>query len=195
MHTAGKVLGARGTPVKMKPKPVGFDFDEVDVRKILRPNSHSKYIHEPAFDSVVFIARPKGIVPLSTLCPASETVMPAKPEALSKRNRTYGKPKLFVQDRGRILAVGGSRLKSAVQYESVSRPIRIIRPPKLPVVDEDGRVVSKDLQEEFVPFQMSEEYASWAAKALDTTAMDKVNGHFHAFYTFEIFKKLKIIPK
>ena len=26
---------------------------------------------EPAFDSVVFIARPKGIVPLSTLCPGS----------------------------------------------------------------------------------------------------------------------------
>ena len=31
-----KILGPRGTPVKMKPKPAGFDFDEVDVRKILR---------------------------------------------------------------------------------------------------------------------------------------------------------------
>ena len=173
--TVGKVLGARGTPVKMKPKPAGIEFDEVDVRKILRPNSHSKYIQEPAFDSVVYIARPKGIVPLSTLCPTSETIMPAKPDALAKRNRTYGKPKLFVQDRGRILAIGGSRLKSAVQYESVSQPIRILRPPSLPVVDPEGRVVSKDLQDEFVPFQMSEEYACWAAKALDTTSIDKVD--------------------
>ena len=80
--------------MKMKPKPAGFEFDEVDVSKILRPNSHRKYIQvgstiphllcslifllslfvrnqEPAFDSVVFIARPKGIVPLSTLCPGS----------------------------------------------------------------------------------------------------------------------------
>ena len=40
----GKVFGARGTPVKMKPKPAGFEFDEVDVSKILRPNSHRKYI-------------------------------------------------------------------------------------------------------------------------------------------------------
>ena len=32
------------SPIKMKPRPHGVDFEEVDVRKILRPLSHSKYI-------------------------------------------------------------------------------------------------------------------------------------------------------
>ena len=94
--------------------------------------------------------------------------MPTRPEALTQRNNNFGKPKLFVQDKGRLLAVGGSRMKSVVQYESLSKPIRIIRPPKLPVVDEEGRIVDKDLQEEFVPFQMSEDYVRLAVRALDT---------------------------
>ena len=102
------------------------------------------------------------------LCPASETLMPTKPEALTQRNNNFGKPKLFVQDKGRLLAVGGSRIKSVIQYESLSKPIRIIRPPRLPVVDEEGRIVDKDLQEEFVPFQMSEDYVRLAVRALDT---------------------------
>jgi hypothetical protein len=41
----------------MKPKPVGFDFAEVDARKILKPYSHDKYIHDPEFDTVVYICR------------------------------------------------------------------------------------------------------------------------------------------
>ncbi len=41
----------------MKPKPIGFDFAEVDARKILKPFSHDKYIHEPDFDTVVYISR------------------------------------------------------------------------------------------------------------------------------------------
>ena len=32
------------SPIKMKPRPHGIDFEEVDVRKILKPLSHSKYI-------------------------------------------------------------------------------------------------------------------------------------------------------
>jgi hypothetical protein len=32
------------TPIKMKPRPHGVDFEEIDVRKILKPFSHSKYI-------------------------------------------------------------------------------------------------------------------------------------------------------
>ena len=32
------------TPIKMKPRPQGVDFEEIDVRKILKPLSHSKYI-------------------------------------------------------------------------------------------------------------------------------------------------------
>ena len=50
----------RGSPIKMKPKPIGLDFDEVDVRKILRPLSHSKYIKEPDYDHMVFISRREG---------------------------------------------------------------------------------------------------------------------------------------
>ena len=47
----------RTTPIKMKPKPLGLDFAEVDARKILKPFSHDKYIHEPEFDTVVYISR------------------------------------------------------------------------------------------------------------------------------------------
>ena len=50
----------RGSPIKMKPKPSGLDFDEIDVRKILRPLSHAKYIKEPDYDHMVFINRREG---------------------------------------------------------------------------------------------------------------------------------------
>ncbi len=49
--------GIRNSPIKMKPKPIGFDFAEVDARKILKPFSHDKYIHEPDYDTVVYISR------------------------------------------------------------------------------------------------------------------------------------------
>ena len=48
----------------MKPKPSGFSFEEKSARAILRPFSHHKYIHEPPADSVVYISRRNGIVPL-----------------------------------------------------------------------------------------------------------------------------------
>ena len=48
----------------MKPKPSGFNFEEKSARAILRPFSHHKYIHEPPVDSVVYISRRNGIVPL-----------------------------------------------------------------------------------------------------------------------------------
>ena len=54
-----KPLGnvVRNSPIRMKPKPIGFEFAEIDARKILKPSSHDKYIHEPEFDSVVYISR------------------------------------------------------------------------------------------------------------------------------------------
>ena len=63
------------TPIKMKPKPSGFSFEEKSARAILRPFSHHKYIHEPPADSVVYISRRNGIVPLfrSALSPPSHT--------------------------------------------------------------------------------------------------------------------------
>ena len=69
-------------------------------------------------------------------CAASETIMPTKPASLTQRNKNFGKPKLFVQDKGRLLAIGGSRIKSVIQYDSVSRPIRIIRPPRQVIFSE-----------------------------------------------------------
>ena len=54
----------RSTPIKMKPKPTGFNFEEKSARAILRPFSHHKYIHEPPMDTVVYISRRNGIVPL-----------------------------------------------------------------------------------------------------------------------------------
>ena len=61
--SAKKVQGKQlqgGSPsmrgIKMKPKPSGIpDFEEVDARKILRPNSHDNYIKDPLYDSVVYI--------------------------------------------------------------------------------------------------------------------------------------------
>ena len=52
---AGNVV--RNSPIRMKPKPIGFEFDEIEARQILRPFSHDKYIHEPDYDSVVYINR------------------------------------------------------------------------------------------------------------------------------------------
>ena len=48
----------RGSPIKMKPKTL--DFEEIDVRKILKPMSHGKYIREPDYDHMVFINRREG---------------------------------------------------------------------------------------------------------------------------------------
>ena len=56
------------SPIKMKPKPVGLDFEEIDARKILRPMSHAKYIKDPDYDYMVYINRKEGLVPLSSLC-------------------------------------------------------------------------------------------------------------------------------
>ena len=61
---AAKRRAHRSTPIKMKPKPSGFTFEEKSARAILRPFSHHKYIHEPPVDSVVYISRRNGIVPL-----------------------------------------------------------------------------------------------------------------------------------
>ena len=58
------VFRHKTTPIKMKPKPSGFSFEEKSARAILRPFSHHKYIHEPPADSVVYISRRNGIVPL-----------------------------------------------------------------------------------------------------------------------------------
>ncbi|CAB4060408.1 unnamed protein product [Lepeophtheirus salmonis] len=76
--------------IKMKPKPYGLDFKEIDAQLILRPFSHDKYIQQPEYNSVVYINRRKGMVPLSSLGKDCQSV-------LSKH--------------GRVIAIGGSRNK------------------------------------------------------------------------------------
>jgi hypothetical protein len=142
----------------MKPKPAGLDFEEVDVRRILRPASHAKYIHEPAYDSVVYIHRRDGLVPLSSLCKNAKTVLSASVRLLQGRNGRHGKPKLFVREKGRLIAIGGSR--------SVDNgDIEVIRVPKL----------FPDRKEDFVPFEMDEEYVRFAVRAVAAPKTNKVD--------------------
>ena len=95
----------------MKPRPSG-DFEEIDARRILRPLSHDKYIHTPQGDNtVVYIARRSGLVPLSSLCKDSKTVMSSNVRLLQGRNVRLGKPELYLRDKGRMVGIGGSRDK------------------------------------------------------------------------------------
>ena len=142
--------------MKMKPKPIGLpDYEEVDARTILKPNSHDKYIRDPLYDSVVYIERrgsrsdynsiAGGLVPLSTLVSQnSTTVLPANCRLLASRSRAMGKPKIFIKDKdGRLLAVGGSRYKHKKniddeEWESWENkwadvPLRVYTCPKPPV--------------------------------------------------------------
>ena len=113
-HSGGamrRTLGGKhASPIKMKPRPSG-DFEEIDARRILRPLSHDKYIHEPHSDSVVYIARRNGLVPLSSLCKDSKTVMSSNVRLLQGRNVRLGKPEYYLRDKGRMLGLGGSRDK------------------------------------------------------------------------------------
>ena len=156
---------ARG--MKMKPKPTGLpDFEEVDARKILKPDSHDKYIRDPLFDSVVYIERrgsrsensstTGGLVPLSTLVSQnSTTVLPSNCRLLSNRNKIMGKPKLFIKDKdGRLLAVGGSRYRrnnkvdvavNMLESKWADTPLRVYTCPQPPVDKQFGWNESKRL--------------------------------------------------
>ena len=128
-----------------------LDFEEVDVRKILRPMSHSKYIKDPDYDYMLFINRKEGLVPLSSLAKEdSKTVLSSNVRLLKGRNVRLGKPKTFVRDKGRMVAVGGSRSPSGDQ-------IKIIRAPKL------VKILPMEKQ---LPFRMDSEYANFAASAI-----------------------------
>ena len=158
--------------MKMKPKPIGLpDFEEIDARKILKPNSHNKYIRDPLFDSVVYIERrgkrsdmnsstAGGLVPLSTLVsPNSTTVLPSNCRLLASRNKVMGKPKLFVKDKdGRLLAVGGSRYKKRhnrneddalriLESKWAEKPLRVYTCPQPPVANQFGWNESQQLNE------------------------------------------------
>ena len=147
------------SPIKMKPKPVGLDFEEIDARKILKPMSHAKYIKDPDYDYMVYINRKEGLVPLSSLCKEdAKTVLSSNVKLLKGRNVRLGKPRVFVKDEGRMVAIGGSRSKEGFG-------IKVIRPPKL---------VKILPMEKMLPFEIDSEYAQFAASAIpDLKKMSK----------------------
>lgn len=148
------IPGRRGSNLnksltRMKPKPSGVDFEEVDARDILKPLSHDKYIHQPPYDSVVFITRRTGLVPLSSLCKDATTVMSSNVKLLKGRNVRLGKPSIFLKEKGRLLAIGGSR-GNAPHFNITSVPS--LEPKKLGGFEES--------------FVMDSEYVDFALKAM-----------------------------
>eukprot|EP00094_Tigriopus_californicus_P002821 TCALIF_02720-PA protein Name:"Similar to sox17a-b Transcription factor Sox-17-alpha-B (Xenopus laevis)" AED:0.27 eAED:0.29 QI:0/0.5/0.4/0.8/0.5/0.8/5/0/1615 len=148
------VPGRRGSNfnksvTKMKPKPSGVDFEEVDARDILKPLSHDKYIREPLYDSVVFITRRSGLVPLSSLCKDATTVMSSNVKLLKGRNVRLGKPSIFLKEKGRLLAIGGSR-GNAPHFNITSVPT--VEPKRSDGFEE--------------AFTMDSEYVEFALKAM-----------------------------
>ncbi len=162
----------RPSPVKMRPKPSGLDFEEVDARRILRPLSHAKYIHEPAHDTVVYIARRDGLVPLSSLCGDAATVLPSNVKLLQGRNIRLGKPATYVCDTAtdRLLAVGGSRkpVRPGTQ-------LRVLRVPRLVETEKKMRPgCPKRLR--IRPCEIDSELANFAVEAVTLPSdQDKVD--------------------
>ena len=139
------------TPIKMKPKPLNLDFEEIDARKILKPLSHAKYIKEPEYDHMVYINRREGLVPLSSLCKEdAKSVMSSNVKLLKGRNVRLGKPRVFVKENGRLVAIGGSR-------DPRGAGIKVLKAPKL---------VKILPMERMLPFEMDEEYAAFAVQAV-----------------------------
>ncbi|XP_040563596.1 uncharacterized protein [Lepeophtheirus salmonis] len=140
--------------IKMKPKPYGLDFKEIDAQLILRPFSHDKYIQQPEYNSVVYINRRKGMVPLSSLGKDCQSVLSSDAKLLSGRNVSYGKPSLFVKEHGRVIAIGGSRNKE-------NDSLKVI-----PVPDIKSRLARSQSSLDFIPFYMDEEFTSFAVGAI-----------------------------
>lgn len=146
-----KAKRPKGTPIKMKPKPMHLDFEEVDARKILKPFSHGKYIKEPEYDHMVYINRREGLVPLSSLCKEdAKSIMSSNVKLLKGRNVRLGKPRVFVKENGRLVAIGGSR-------DPAGKGIKVLRAPKL---------VKILPMERMLPFEIDPEYASFAVSAI-----------------------------
>jgi len=124
---------------RMKPAPHDLQFDEVAASKILKPFSHSKYIKQPEYSSVVYIHRKDGLVPLSTLCKESKTIMSTNVNLLRGRNVRLGKPGHYVRHSGRLLAIGGTRSRHNMNIQIVKVPKFEKDKKKLPlfVVDDE----------------------------------------------------------
>jgi len=142
---------------RMKPVPHDMHFEEVEASKIIRPYSHSKYIKQPEYSSVVYIHRKDGLVPLSTLCKESKTVISNNVNLLKGRNARMGKPGHYVRDKDRLVAIGGSRNKHNLNIQIVKVPVFEKETNKLPL------------------FSLDDEYAEFAASAVHNKPSGKVD--------------------
>jgi len=142
---------------RMKPVPHDLHFEEVDARSILKPYSHSKYIKQPEYSTVVYINRKDGLVPLSTLCKESKTLMSTNVNLLAGRNVRMGKPGHYVRDSGRLLAIGGTRNKYNLNIKILKVPTFEKENNKMPL------------------FTMDEEFSAFAASAIHNKPSGKVD--------------------
>merc|ERR1712227_304600 len=87
--------------------------------------------------------------------------MSSNVKLLKGRNVRLGKPRIFVKDNGRLVAVGGSR-------DAQGNGIRVVKAPKL---------VKILPMEKMLPFEIDQEYADFAVRAIpDLSKLSKKIG-------------------
>ena len=97
-------------------------MDQCINKNIFVWNLNDNYFQEPDYDHMVFINRREGLVPLSSLCKDDvKSVMSSNVKLLKGRNVRLGKPRIFVKDNGRLVAVGGSRGEIFIETTVQSR--------------------------------------------------------------------------
>ena len=155
--SAKKSPGPKNLTFRLKPAPHDGSSQEVEAWKILKPYSHGKYIKQPDVSKVVYIQRKSGLVPLSSLCKQSKTVISNNIRLLRRRNVTLGKPEHFVRDGDRLVGVGGTRNKTHLN----------VRIHTLPTFQKKKEKIS--------PFLVDDELAKFAASAIKNVSSGKVD--------------------
>ena len=152
-----KSPGPKHLTFRLKPAPHDGNFQEVEAWKILKPFSHGKYIKQPDVSKVVYIQRKSGLVPLSSLCKQSKTIISNNIHLLRRRTVNLGAPEHFVRDGDRLVGVGGTRSKS-------HNNIRVHTVPTF-----------EKKKEKMVPFLVDDELANFAASAVKNVRSGKVD--------------------
>ena len=152
-----KSPGPKHLTFRLKPAPHDGNFQEVEAWKILKPFSHDKYIKQPDVSKVVYIQRKSGLVPLSSLCKQSKTIISNNIHLLRRRTVNLGAPEHFVRDGDRLVGVGGTRSKS-------HNNIRVHTVPTF-----------EKKKEKMVPFLVDDELAHFAASAVKNFRSGKVD--------------------
>ena len=152
-----KSPGPKNLTFRLKPAPHDGSFQEVEAWKILKPFSHGKYIKQPDVSKVVYIQRKSGLVPLSSLCKQSKTIMSNNIHLLRRRTVNLGAPEHFVRDGDRLVGVGGTRSKAHNN----------IRVHTMPTFEKK--------KEKMIPFLLDNELANFAASAVKNVCSGKVD--------------------